>query len=767
MNGMNHKLELLAPAGNLDIFKSVIDAGADAVYFGGSSFGARAYATNFTMEEASAAIDYAHLFGRKAYLTVNTLLKNTEIERQLFSYLKSYYEAGIDAVIVQDMGVFSMLRAYFSNLLIHASTQMTVANVEGAKYLEKLGASRVVTSREMSIDEIAAIHANSSIEIETFVHGALCVCYSGQCLMSSFLGGRSGNRGRCAQPCRLPYKLYDEREKQLSLTGDYLLSPKDLCGIEDLSALASAGVMSFKIEGRMKQMEYATGVVSIYRKYLDAMEEGITRPVAEEDKNLLYRLGNRCGFTNRYFYEKNHKDMITYKEPSHKKEDVPTMTMPPSEIALSGVVTAKMGQPLSLTVYVLNENVHGDSIEGQELMQFASVGEVVAPAKNRPMREEELLSRIHKTGGTHFFFAKLTAEVDEGIFVPVGALNQLRRDALDGITQEILAHAKRKYDGIPFSSLEDQIADTGKKKDVIKEFSAIPSADFSEKVYDLFVTCETRVQWQEALRSSSVKRLGIALECLVSNEGQILSGAAVEERVKTYAKEARDAHKAFIIVYPIICRQTTLDLLGRYRILSDAEVVDGILAKNYDTLGFLDHVLFPREKTILDHRLYTYSNRAKESFLQLGYKRLCTPVELHKKELAHCENENSDFILYGRQILMVTANCQQKNAAHCTQQSTTHFLLDRKNVRFPVKNECAFCYNKIYNSKITSLFSEAETIKRLFFAGHRIDFSYESAEEAHQILSLYERGFYGRKMDDLDASKENTYTKGHFHRGVE
>ena len=284
------RLELLSPAGNIDIFKNVINAGADAVYFGGDMFGARAYAQNFSMEEGAEAISYAHMYGRKAFLTVNTLLKNVEIERKLYDYIKAYYEAGLDAVIVQDLGVLEFVKNYFPNLAIHASTQMTITNAAGAKWIADAGATRVVTSREISLAEIAKIREATDIEIETFVHGALCVCYSGQCLMSSMLGGRSGNRGRCAQPCRLPYQLYDDGGKQIKMPGEFLLSPKDLCGLADVAAMADAGVYSFKIEGRMKQISYATGVVSLYRKYMDAYLEGKDSVPTEADKRHLFDL---------------------------------------------------------------------------------------------------------------------------------------------------------------------------------------------------------------------------------------------------------------------------------------------------------------------------------------------------------------------------------------------------------------------------------------------------------------------------------------------
>ena len=272
-NKRYQNIELLAPAGSMETFRAVINAGADAVYLGGGRFGARAYADNFTEEELLSAIDYAHIHGRKVYLTVNTLFKERELTEDLYSYLLPYYKQGLDAVIIQDMGAFQMVREAFPGLSIHTSTQMTVTNRYGAAMMKEMGADRVVTAREMSLTEIRDIRDHVDIEIESFVHGALCYCYSGQCLLSSMLGGRSGNRGRCAQPCRLSYEVFDEKKHPVK-TGKkerdiYILSPKDLCTVSMIPDLIENGVDSFKIEGRMKKAEYAAGVVSVYRKYID------------------------------------------------------------------------------------------------------------------------------------------------------------------------------------------------------------------------------------------------------------------------------------------------------------------------------------------------------------------------------------------------------------------------------------------------------------------------------------------------------------------
>lgn len=243
------------------------------MYIGGSLFGARAYAKNPQQDQLLEAIDYTHLKGKKIYLTANTLLKNRELENQLYEFLAPCYQRGVDAVIVQDLGVLDFVKKEFPGMAIHASTQMAITGPQGARLIQEAGASRVVTARELSLKEIRKIYDATGMEIESFVHGALCYCYSGMCLFSSMLGGRSGNRGRCAQPCRLPYTAYENKKPLNGKDRAYLLSPKDMCTIDLLPQILDAGVFSLKIEGRMKRAEYAAGVTSVYRKYLDLYEK--------------------------------------------------------------------------------------------------------------------------------------------------------------------------------------------------------------------------------------------------------------------------------------------------------------------------------------------------------------------------------------------------------------------------------------------------------------------------------------------------------------
>ena len=426
--------ELLAPAGSLEIFKAVIAAGADAVYVGGDLFGARAYANNFSEEELLEAIDYAHLFGRKVYLTVNTLLKNAELTRKLYDYILPFYRRGLDAVLVQDMGVFSFIREYFPDFPIHTSTQMTITGVEGARMLQSLGAERIVMAREVSLSEMKEIYDQTGVELEAFVHGALCYCYSGQCLFSSMLGGRSGNRGRCAQPCRLAYSVLDENHNTYEKES-FVLSLKDMCGIEDLNKLWEAGVYSLKIEGRMKQAPYAAGIVSFYRKYIDrflAQKKKEDVPVEKQDMQDILALGNRCGFTDAYYSRQNGPDMVTFVKPSYEKTKqglqekiIETYVTNPKKVPVTGVVSLSVGKPASYEL-----TYHGET--------FRTEGMGVMEAQKKPLNEADVAQRMAKTGDTFFEVTDLKVHLGENVFLPNGALNQLRRDAFSMLQEKML-----------------------------------------------------------------------------------------------------------------------------------------------------------------------------------------------------------------------------------------------------------------------------------------------------------------------------------------
>ena len=337
------KPELLAPAGGMEAFVAAVENGADAVYLGARAFSARGYASNFSEKELEEAIDYAHLRGVKVYITVNTLLKEEEVENAL-KLLSRLREMGTDAIIVQDLGLISLAGKYLPDLPLHASTQMTLHNSEGIEFVKKLRISRVVLSRECSLEEIKRIKERAGTEIEVFIHGALCISYSGQCLLSSLIGGRSGNRGFCAQPCRKKYRLYCEG-KLVKTTGSYLLSPKDLNTTSGLGALIEARIESFKIEGRMKRPEYVAGVVRIYRRLIDRYLEKPERySVSEEEQETLNQLFNR-GFTQGYFFENPRWELMSRGSPQNRGTPVGTITGYDSR---SNRIRVKLSRPLSV-----------------------------------------------------------------------------------------------------------------------------------------------------------------------------------------------------------------------------------------------------------------------------------------------------------------------------------------------------------------------------------------------------------------------------------
>lgn len=722
------ELEVLSPAGNLDIFKAVISAGADAVYFGGELFGARAYADNFSAREGAEAIRYAHRYGKKAYLTVNTLLKNTETERKLYDYIRQYYEAGVDAVIVQDFGVFSFLREFFPELSIHASTQMTVCSGLGAKFLEDLGATRIVTARELSLEEIRLLHEGCGCEIETFVHGALCVCYSGQCLMSSLIGGRSGNRGRCAQPCRLPYQVLDESSRRMSLPGDYVLSPKDLCAIERIPELAEAGVYSLKIEGRMKQRAYAAGVVSIYRRYVDQyLEKGREGyHVSEKDRQTLLDLGNRSGFTDGYLAGHVGREMMSFAEGSHRKEQSEILeTGTEIRRPIRGRFFAREGRPMRLTV----------SCDGITLERESS--QCPERARNRATDEEVVAEKLKKTGDTPFVFADLVIDLEPGLFIPMTQVNELRRETLGALEETLLAGNRRAPE--VFVPVEAE--------------AGIEPEDPPRQTGSCLVVVETGEQFSSCIRQACVDEIAVRAE-LLTDEDKRPSDSF-------YLREAKKYGKRFLVVLPEIMRERAAGDLRSFSPLFDKGGADGVIACSYDGLQFLESIGYPREKVLLDPRIYTWNNRSLHAFRRLGYRRFGAPCELNAGELMHRENGDSYLTVYGRAALMITANCLEKNIAGCRKRQGLYRLRDRYQTFFTVKNYCRYCYNKIYNSRVLCLFSEAERIREMGFFGARLDFTLETGEECARILKDWTDALAGVPFREPEDA-----TKGHWKRGV-
>lgn len=702
----NKDFELLAPAGNLEIFKGVIESGADAVYVGGSMFGARAYANNFTEEELLEAIDFAHLRGVKVYLTVNTLIKNSEFSK-LYDYLLPYYKRGLDAVIVQDIGVVKAIHEYFPSMEIHTSTQMTVTGADGVRFLSQFGVTRVVMAREVSLAEMKRIHEETGMELEAFVHGALCYSYSGQCLFSSILGGRSGNRGRCAQPCRLPYTVEGKKD-------EYILSLKDMCGIKALDKLHDAGVYSLKIEGRMKQLEYACGVVKYYRSYIDSM-----KPVSDADYDRIKALGNRCGFTDRYYFEHNGSDMVTYVKPnfvSNAEEPSPEKR----KLSIEGELVLREGVPGSLTVK------RGD-------VTYKASIEPVSAALKAPLDKKAAIDRINKTGDTDFEFSHIKAQIGENVFVPNGALNKLRRDAISGLCDKLLKEYYRddaRYVDISsLSKLPEHAIKSDAAHETINDYTTICSC-MTRAQLDTLVTYDCfdvfYLDFDMYDRNTLIQQFADDVKCLTKR------------------------NKKVYLMLPMIFRADSSDYFVSIAKELDKVSFEGFVVKNYEEL-YLTENLFTDKKVILDHNMYTFNDVSKSAFFEHGVSGDTVPLELNSREIMHRNNIGSQMIVYGYYPLMTTANCVHKNTKGCDKKQKLIYLKDRYNKSFAVCNNCKECYNTIYNSLPTMLTKNISKLKEAGIRSFRYSFTIETPKQIKAV------------MDDKVAE----YTNGHYKRGVE
>ena len=703
----NKDFELLAPAGNLEILKGVIESGADAVYVGGSIFGARAYANNFTEEELLEAIDFAHLRGVKVYLTVNTLIKNSEFSK-LYDYLLPYYKRGLDAVIVQDIGVVKAIHEYFPSMEIHTSTQMTVTGADGVRFLSQFGVTRVVMAREISLAEMKRIHEETGMELEAFVHGALCYSYSGQCLFSSILGGRSGNRGRCAQPCRLPYTVEGKKD-------EYILSLKDMCGIKALDKLHDAGVYSLKIEGRMKQLEYACGVVKYYRSYIDSK-----KPVSDADYDRIKALGNRCGFTDRYYFDHNGSDMVTYVKPnfvSNAAEPSPEKR----KLSIEGELVLREGEPGSLTVK------RGD-------VTYKASIEPVSAALKAPLDKKAAIDRINKTGDTDFEFSHIKAQIGENVFVPNGALNKLRRDAISGLCDKLLEKYYRND-----ARYADMSRLTALPEHVVKSDAA---HDEAINDYTTICSCMTRAQLDTL----------IGYECfdVFYLDFDMYDRKTLIQQFADDVKSLTKRNKKVYLMLPTIFRADSSDYFVSIAKELDKVSFEGFVVKNYEEL-YLTENLFTGKKVILDHNMYTFNDVSKSAFFEHGVSGDTVPLELNSREIMHRNNIGSQMIVYGYYPLMTTANCVHKNTKGCDKKQKLIYLKDRYNKSFAVCNNCKECYNTIYNSLPTMLTKNISKLKEAGIRSFRYSFTIETPKQIKAV------------MDDKVAE----YTNGHYKRGVE
>ncbi len=410
-------MELLAPAGSYEALSAAVQSGADAVYAGGSRFSARGSAHNFNNDELAKWVKYCHLHGVAVHIAANTLVKEYET-KDFLNYIGFLNEISVDAVIIQDLGMAYAAHKMFPDLALHASTQVTCASANTAKELEKIGFSRIVLARELDYKSIEKIKKTVNCEIEVFVHGAICMSYSGQCLMSSMIGGRSGNRGYCAQPCRLTYNFVNNGK---NVSDGYLLSPKDMCLAEHINTLNKIGVDSLKIEGRLKRPEYVSAVVGVYRKLLDQNR----KPTRNENKELLNAF-NRSGFTDGYFVDQTGKTMMAYSTPSNIAENIFSDEVKArcredaqlKKISVSINAQLKMGQPL---IVEITDGINKVRVKGDIRAEYAL---------KVPMSQERLSIQLQKLGGTVFSAKDIFIEMDDDVTVPVSEINNVRREAV-------------------------------------------------------------------------------------------------------------------------------------------------------------------------------------------------------------------------------------------------------------------------------------------------------------------------------------------------
>ena len=710
---MNRDVEILAPAGSMECLRAAVAAGADAIYLGGTKFGARAYAQNLSEEDLVQAIEYVHIHGRKIYMTVNTLLKDRELN-ELYAYLLPYYKAGLDGVIVQDIGAVKFIGEYFPEMPVHASTQMTITNTLGADFLKRYGITRVVPARELSLKEIRDMKKQTGLEMECFVHGALCYCYSGQCLLSSMIGGRSGNRGQCAQPCRLPYQTEGKKPADL-------MSLKDLCTIDILPELIDAGIDSFKIEGRMKQPEYVYTVVKMYRKYADQylklQKEGKGKSsyhVSEADKRELLATYQRRGYCECYYYQHNGKDMVSLKRPKNGRdgsaEEKPWQDIKVQE-KINGILTLSVGNRAKLTVSC------GD-------VTVECIGQEVQAAQKQPLDPARIEKQMRKTGNTEFTFDNLEILVEGNVFLPMQALNELRREGIEELTEQIQMQYRREEAGC------------GMKK---------ATAGFDRDADGVTETAGKK----ECCISASVQ-----------NKAQL--DTAVNSKIRyIYLEEdvefEREDGVQYFLAMPYIFRENTIK---RYeKMYTEIEKkYDGILIRNWESYAWLKRHEYQKEIRS-DYNLYIFNRKTKEELRRLGIARGTASVELNDRELARIGIEEQVFIAYGYQPVMISAGCIQKTSASCDGKGGVLSISDRYQKKFAVRRYCRDCYNVMYNSAPLFLADKAEEVHALAPAELRLDFTTESSGQVKEICHAYTLAF--EKGCKTEPPMQD-YTRGHF-----
>lgn len=797
--------EILAPAGSMEALRAAVQAGADAVYLGGSQFGARAYADNFTEASLIEAIEYAHIYGVKVYLTVNTLFRNEEL-LQLYDYLAPFYEAGLDAVIVQDFGAMKKIAEWFPKLPIHASTQMTVTTPYAYELLQRYGVIRVVPARELSMEEIAALKQSSHVpEVEVFVQGALCYCYSGQCLMSSFLGGRSGNRGRCAQPCRLPYEASSLDGEKIRTKGAYLLSPKDLCGLEAVPDLIEAGVDSFKIEGRMKKPEYVAATTRGYRKIVDACMNGTySEELVESVRKEMAEIFNRGGFMKGYYNKNNGADMMSVNTPGHCGVAVgKVMDVQKSQARISLTQSVHVGDILvigngdrAVTLTCNREGKQADTIvlnvpKSKERLQGRMVMRMLHYPLTQELQRYTTEERIIGIGGRMTLQAGETASLtitceERDVTVTVEG-DLVEKASAKPITQETVKSKITQTGGTRYRfddfviEMEDDVFYPMK---ALKELRRQAISRMEEEIQNKSRRGLERLTKEQIEIPLRISDQSVSMDDTGNGQDTQPSGTAAStsknvlvvssmEQLRI-AMQYPDAFSRMYVDLQYISYDEILSLVGqeqplyymlppvlRSRSLAECcklpvDRMYGIVVRNIDELAWLQSIGYTGH-IITDYSVYAM-NVVAEQFIREQFRDaiLTLPVELNQKQLSTLLLAHTELEVYGYQQLMISAQCIRNTMTGCNQKNDRLYLIDRMSKHFYVASICKYCYNLIYNSIPTVLY-DCLSPKLAAHCDLRLHFTRETEAEMRRIIENFLKG----------QPYSGELTRGHYKRGVE
>ncbi|MBP5225471.1 MAG: U32 family peptidase, partial [Lachnospiraceae bacterium] len=613
---------------------------------------------------------------------------------------------------------------------------------DAVPFLRSLGIKRIVPARELSFSEIRAL-ADTGIELECFIHGALCYSYSGQCLFSSMAGGRSGNRGRCAQPCRMKYRVEDGNGRVLTSPDEgYVLSLKDLNTLKLLPELLDAGIYALKIEGRMKKAEYAAGVTSIYRKYLDAdLKDHRVDPV---DEQRLFDLFNRQGFTEGFYTQQNGRHMLTFKEPAFREHDDEFIEeirekyiRNSHRTPISGVYRFSEGQPYRLDVRIVLDG-HDETVT-----VLSDDGVVAERAGKRAASKEDVEKQLSKLGDTDFIWDCLDGTVEGDLFLPVSLLNAFRRKAAEEVKARILSWYERTVPDGGYAAQEETA------EHPVKANGAFGVSGTENTAPEFAVSVMNEAQLEMALKSRIVRRVDL--------QSTAAEAAAYSKTVQRIHEAGKQAYLRF----PQVFRDRASAYMEVHAEDIRAARFDGFVIGSLEELGFLQRLRL-QGRIISDAALYAFNSLAVRTLLEAGIERVTVPVELNRHEIAAAgAYEGQEMTVYGLVPMMVSASCLHKTLTGCRKQEEVWTLIDRMENRMPVVNSCRYCMNTIYNAHPTCLLDDLDEVLRFRPSVLKLDLTTESREEAEAVLNAFEARDLSLLPDGV------SYTHGHFRRGVQ